>query len=220
MDRRHSPAIAPYAALALSVLLIAGCSDSPSGPEVRFFDEVEAHAQGAGSTEYLFELADPQIVWAVDYLDEFDAGGGPIGGAETESSAVEPVGGVWTFELTADMAWDWTGYSETEPDGIILSAYPHRFESSNERANGDVTVDVRDITPRGKKGKLRGVVTGGIIEEVLLPGGWAQRIRATFDITKGTGVMKRYSGHGVVESIYDYTTRSWLQNSVSLTLIN
>ena len=216
MRRRR---ISRIAAVALAAVVVAGCSGkSPTEPEeIGFFEAIGAYGRVAGTNQYNFELADPKIAWQVSWVDEYNAGGGMIGGAKNTSSSVDLVGGIWAFSTLSNLAWDWSGYTSTQPDGIILSTYPHKFLSKKKTAKGNVKVNVKNTTT-GKKGLLIGTVTGGIIEEVLLPGGWALRIYATFDITKGRRLMKGYTGNGFVESIFDYTTQAWLQNSVSLTL--
>jgi hypothetical protein len=45
-------------------------------------------------------------------------------------------------------------------------------------------------------------------------GWWARRQYVTFDITGGTGVMTGYSGSGTVEAVLDYTTQTWVQNTI------
>jgi len=123
--------------LTTATLLAAGCGlfSKPTGPSsdndgptsgIGFFGRI------GGESFYQFELSDPTYTWQVNWYDEYMAVGGVIGGAETVAQTEELVDGVWTFISTQSYAWDWDGYTDLAPDGVIVTMWTSRKWESRE----------------------------------------------------------------------------------------
>ncbi len=207
----------PLVFIILVLQFLSGCELlSPTEPSRREVDE-GFFGQVGGQSVWVFELDAPQIIIQVNWQDEYNAGGGWIGGVSSRSTASELVQGVWQLITQYNFAWDWTGYTDLEPDGVIISTYPHQFQSIAGAADGTIQVRVRH-QGNGTTGWLYGNVTGGIVEEIQISNKWARRLYVKYDITSGTGPLAGYSGRGVAESIFQYSPAIWLQNSIDIFL--
>lgn len=210
----------PMRSIALSVVALAlvavGCGRSAPTSAIPPSSPFEA-GSGAAQQTFTFDLNDPTIIWYVNWYDEALAGGGWIGGARMRSRNTNLIGGVWRLTFNSQAAWDWAGYTEQEPDGIIIVDYPHQFLSQDLKANGKVNVNVRNMST-GDRGRLKGRITGGTVREVLYRGNWVLVTTIEFSIDSGQGVVTGYTGSGVSTSAYRYDTGAWLLNRIELTL--
>lgn len=150
----------------------------------------------------------------------FVAAGGDGRNAGAIASSEGNIEGIGQATVDVSSSWDWALFNSDHPCALN-NITSHTFLVTNLPGPGPFTT-LATVTITAKNGdQIDGLVTGGSVCEIAVFSGPVCTINegvTTFEIVGGTGKFTSASGSGILRSVFNFCTGTFLLDEIILHL--